>query len=217
MKQGIIFTFIYLAIIACTVKPSGESERSTEMNPIEFSDTLEVATFGNGCFWCTEAVFQALEGVSKVESGYTGGKIDNPSYREICSGTTGHAEAVQIYFNPKVISYAELLEVFWATHDPTTLNRQGNDVGTQYRSVVFYHTEQQKELAEIYKVRLDKSGAYPNPIVTEITASSKFYVAEGYHQDYYELNGEAPYCQYVIEPKMDKLKKAFSEKLKVTN
>lgn len=199
--------------MGCGTSPNSNS-KSVMNDTILFSDSMEIATFGNGCFWCTEAVFQELKGVSNVESGYTGGKVDNPTYREICSGLTGHAEAVQITFNPKVISFTELLEVFWATHDPTTLNRQGNDVGTQYRSAVFYHNEEQKTLAEKYKKRLDESGAYPNPIVTEITKSSTFYVAEDYHQDYFKEHGEAPYCQYIIQPKIDKLKAAFSDKLK---
>ncbi len=212
MKRALIFSIIYILIVACTGKP--ESENSMLLKEIKFTDTTEMATFGNGCFWCTEAVFQALKGVSKVESGYSGGKEKNPSYREVCNGLTGHAEAIQLTYNPKVISYKELLEVFWATHDPTTLNRQGNDVGTQYRSVIFYHNEEQKQLAETYKRELDESGAYPKSIVTEISPYTEFYVAENYHQDYYKLNGEAPYCQYVIQPKMDKLKKAFSDKLK---
>ncbi|HMP17332.1 MAG TPA: peptide-methionine (S)-S-oxide reductase MsrA [Gemmatales bacterium] len=175
---------------------------------------LETATFGNGCFWCTEAIFQRLKGVVTVKSGYTGGKVKNPTYKQVCEGNTGHAEAIQITFDPKVITYAELLEVFWQTHDPTTLNRQGADVGTQYRSAIFYHTPEQKKLAEEYKQKLDKSGAFNKPIVTEITAASKFYVAEDYHQNYYNLNGSQPYCQAVIKPKMEKFKKVFADKLK---
>lgn len=175
-------------------------------------DSLAVATFGSGCFWCTEAFFQELKGVIKVESGYSGGKVKNPTYREICSGLTGHAEVVQITYKPDEISFVELLEVFWATHDPTTLNRQGNDVGTQYRSVVFYHNEEQKKLAEEYKAKLDKSEAYDKPIVTEISPFVSFYVAENYHQDYFKLNKEAPYCQFVIQPKMEKFRKIFREK-----
>ena len=184
------------------------------MNVIELSDTIQTATFANGCFWCTEAVFKELKGVTDVASGYSGGTVKNPSYREVCTGNTGHAESIQIKFNPQKITYVELLEVFWATHDPTTLNRQGNDVGTEYRSAIFYHSEEQKMLAEHYKDRLDKSGAYPNPIVTEITKYNNFYMAENYHQDYFELHGDQPYCQYIIQPKIDKLKKAFSDKLK---
>ena len=175
---------------------------------------MDVATFGNGCFWCTEAIFQQLKGVSKVESGYSGGHVENPTYKEVCSETTGHAEVLQITYDPDVISYTELLEVFWETHDPTTLNRQGNDRGTQYRSAVFYHNDEQKKLAEKYKKELDASGAWNDPIVTEITAFDKFYVAEDYHQNYYNLNGSQPYCSFVIRPKVEKFKKVFKDKLK---
>ena len=174
----------------------------------------ETATFGNGCFWCTEAIFQRLKGVKSVSSEYSGGKIRNPSYREVCAGTTGHAEAIQIVYDPAQISYEELLQVFWKTHDPTTLNRQGADVGTQYRSVVFYHNEEQRLLAEEYKKQLDASGAFGKPIVTEIAPYTEFYKAENYHQDYFNQHGDAPYCQLVIAPKLDKFKKTFEEKLK---
>jgi peptide-methionine (S)-S-oxide reductase len=175
---------------------------------------LQIATFGNGCFWCTEAIFQNVEGVEKVESGYMGGHVKNPTYKEVCSGLTGHAEVLQISFNPQEVSYDELLEIFWKTHDPTTLNRQGNDVGTQYRSVVFYHTDEQKQLAERYKEQLTAAEVFDEPILTEITPASVFYVAENYHQNYYNLNGDAPYCAFVIKPKVDKFKKVFKEKLK---
>lgn len=175
---------------------------------------LQIATFGNGCFWCTEAIFQNVEGVEKVESGYMGGHVKNPTYKEVCSGLTGHAEVLQISFNPQEVSYDELLEIFWKTHDPTTLNRQGNDVGTQYRSAVFYHTDEQKQLAERYKEQLTAAEVFDEPIVTEITPASVFYVAEDYHQNYYNLNGDAPYCAFVIKPKVDKFKKVFKEKLK---
>ncbi|MDN4163892.1 peptide-methionine (S)-S-oxide reductase MsrA [Cytophagales bacterium LB-30] len=176
--------------------------------------SMEIATFGTGCFWCTEAIFEQLKGVNKVESGYSGGKISNPTYKEVCSGLTGHAECVKITYDPKVITYAELLEVFWQTHDPTTLNRQGNDVGTQYRSVIFYHNDNQKLLAEKYKKELNASGAFDNPIVTEISPAAPFYVAENYHQNYFSLNGNQPYCTFVIKPKVDKFKKVFADKLK---
>jgi peptide-methionine (S)-S-oxide reductase len=175
---------------------------------------LQLATFGNGCFWCTEAVFLNVKGVQKVESGYTGGKVKNPTYKEVCSGLTGHAEVVQLSFDPEVISFKELLEIFWKTHDPTTLNKQGADVGTQYRSAIFYHSEEQASLAREYKEKLDKSGAFENPIVTEITPATVFYKAEDYHQNYFNLNGNAPYCSYVIQPKLEKFKKAFADKLK---
>jgi peptide-methionine (S)-S-oxide reductase len=175
---------------------------------------MKQATFGSGCFWCTEAVFQDVMGVQSVVSGYTGGKIANPTYREVCSGRTGHAEVVQITYDPDVITYDELLEIFWKTHDPTTLNRQGADVGTQYRSVVYYQDEEQKRLAEEYKQKLDESGAFPSPIVTEISPLEAFYPAEDYHQNYYKNNPEQGYCSFVIRPKVDKFKQVFSNKLK---
>ncbi len=177
---------------------------------------LETATFGTGCFWCTEAVFQQLEGVHSVLSGYSGGHTKNPTYQEICTGATGHAEVVQIQFDPKVISFKDLLEVFWQTHDPTTPNRQGADVGTQYRSAIFYHTDDQRQTAEHYKQQLNTENAFAKPVVTEITKFDTFYMAEPYHQNYYELNGGASYCQMVIRPKMEKFKKAFAEKIKQT-
>lgn len=176
---------------------------------------MKIATFANGCFWCTEAIFSELKGVTNVTSGYTGGQTENPTYKEVCSGNTGHAECLQITYDPGVISFDELLEVFWKTHDPTTLNRQGGDVGTQYRSGIFYHDEEQRVLAEKYKAELDNSGAYENPIVTEITAFTKFYPAEAYHQEYFANNENAnPYCKLVVRPKVDKFKKVFSAKLK---
>ncbi len=177
-------------------------------------DGMQVATFGSGCFWCTEAVFQRLNGVESVVSGYSGGDVKNPTYREVCDGATGHAEVVQVTYDPDVVSYAELLEVFWKLHDPTTLNRQGNDVGTQYRSVIFYRTAEQKELAEHYKRKLDESGIYSRPIVTEITRFSEFYPAEDYHQNYFREHGSAPYCRFVIGPKMEKLNEVFRDRLK---
>ena len=174
----------------------------------------ETATFGGGCFWCTEAIFKSLKGVESVESGYSGGKTKNPTYQEVCTGETGHAEVIQIKFDPKVISFRELLEVFWETHDPTTLNRQGADVGTQYRSAVFYHSPEQKEAAEKYKAELNKELVFKVPIVTEITAFDKFYKAENYHQDYFANNRAQGYCQFVIVPKIDKFRKIFKDKLK---
>ncbi len=178
------------------------------------NDEMQVATLGSGCFWCTEAFFLKLKGVELLESGYSGGKVKNPTYREICTGMTGHAEVVQVKFNPKEISYEDILEVFWNTHDPTTLNKQGADEGTQYRSVVFYHNDDQKKVAEQYKIQLDKSGTFKNPIVTEITPLSIFYPAEDYHQNYYALNPNQGYCQYVIRPKVEKFNKQYSAKLK---
>jgi len=174
----------------------------------------EKATFGAGCFWCVEAVFSELKGVISVTPGYAGGTVNDPSYEAVCTGNTGHAEVAQIVFDPNVISYAELLEVFWQTHDPTTLNQQGADVGTQYRSVIFYHNNEQKDEAEYYKKKLNESGAYTNPIVTEIEALDKFYRAENYHDDYYKNNPDQGYCRFVIKPKVDKVKKVFKDKLK---
>ncbi len=173
----------------------------------------DTATFGTGCFWCTEAIFQQLSGVLKVESGYSGGHVDNPTYKEVCEGTTGHAEVVQVVYDPSKISFDELLEVFWQTHDPTTLNRQGNDVGPQYRSVIFYHNDEQKQKSLDYKKKLDEAKAFDKPIVTEVSPFSKFYIAENYHQDYYNQNGSAPYCYYVIRPKLEKFRKVFGDKL----
>ncbi|WP_266205109.1 peptide-methionine (S)-S-oxide reductase MsrA [Pontibacter kalidii] len=175
---------------------------------------METATFGNGCFWCTEAIFQELKGVEKVLSGYAGGHVDNPTYKQVCAGTTGHAEVLQVTYDPEQVSYQELLEVFWSTHDPTTLNRQGNDIGTQYRSVIFYHNSEQKELAERYKQELDASGAFDAPIVTEIEPLGKFYPAEDYHLNYFNTHGHEPYCSFVIRPKVDKFRKVFGAKLK---
>ncbi len=175
---------------------------------------LEKATLGAGCFWCIEAVFQNLKGVQSVVSGYTGGQVENPTYQQICTGTTGHAEVAQIIFDPAVISFEDLLYVFWRTHDPTTLNRQGADVGTQYRSAIFYDREEQNEIAEKSKAQTDASDLWPDPIVTEISQLDKFYNAEEYHQDYYKLNPNQPYCRLVIDPKIRKLKKEFSNKLK---
>ena len=174
----------------------------------------DTATFGAGCFWCVEAVFASLKGVDKVVSGYSGGKIKNPTYKEVCSGLTGHAEVVRIYFDSSIISFEELLEIFWQTHDPTTLNRQGADVGTQYRSVIYYHNQNQNDISVRMRDYLNANGAFDRPIVTEISEAVLFYAAEDYHQQFYELNKEYPYCRAVILPKMDKLKKLFAEKLK---
>jgi peptide-methionine (S)-S-oxide reductase len=175
---------------------------------------LEQATFGAGCFWCSEAVFDRLKGVVKVVSGYSGGNVENPTYEQVCTGTTGQAEVVEITYDPAQITYERLLEVFWKTHDPTTLNRQGVDVGTQYRSVIFYHNDQQRKLAEEYKQKLNESKAFHGRIVTEISPFSEFYPAEDYHQDYYRLHGRQPYCQHVIRPKIEKLENIFRDSLK---
>jgi peptide-methionine (S)-S-oxide reductase len=208
MLSGII------AILSCNSSTTQPVVMREEFIPAGVK--TDTATFGTGCFWCTEAVFQELKGVYKVTSGYSGGTVKDPSYEDVCTGTTGHAECLQIIYDPKVISFDELLEVFWEAHDPTSLNRQGNDVGTQYRSVIFYHDPEQKRKAEEYKIKLDKSGAYNNPIVTEITQFSHFYAAEDYHQDYFRLHGNQPYCSFVIRPKVEKFEKVFKNKLKTT-
>lgn len=175
---------------------------------------IDTAIFGAGCFWCVEAVFQELKGVISVSSGYMGGKVKNPTYKEVCSGLTGHAEVCRIIYDPNIIEYKDLLEAFWQSHDPTTLNRQGADTGTQYRSVVFYLNEEQMKAAAFYKQKLNDENAFGKPVVTEISASSDFYVAEDYHQNYYNENGDAPYCQFVIAPKIEKFRKAFANKIK---
>jgi peptide-methionine (S)-S-oxide reductase len=179
------------------------------------SNNLEKATFGAGCFWCVEAVFQQLQGVQRVVSGYAGGSVENPTYKQVCTGSTGHAEVVQLTFDPEVISFEELLYVFWRVHDPTTLNRQGPDVGTQYRSAIFYHDEEQKAVAEKSRQETDASGLWPDPIVTEIVPFRNFYEAEAYHQDYYQENPNQLYCRMVIDPKVRKFQKAFPDKLKL--
>lgn len=175
---------------------------------------LETATFAGGCFWCTEAIFNRLRGVSSVVPGYAASKVENPSYEAVCTGRTGAAEAVQITYDPAIISYETLLEIFWHTHDPTTLNRQGNDIGTQYRSAIFYENERQKEEAEASKKALQQSGAYKKPVVTEIVPFTNFYPAENYHKDYYDRNRSQPYCMFVINPKVQKLLKEYRKELK---
>jgi peptide-methionine (S)-S-oxide reductase len=201
---------ILLPFIAC-----GQSHNSQNTSLMTHNTTqLNIATLGAGCFWCVEAIFQRLKGVDKVISGYSGGKTENPTYKEVCTGLTGHAEVVQIYFDPAIITYEELLEVFFSTHDPTQLNRQGNDVGTQYRSVIFYHNEKQKQIAEAYKQKINESKLFDKPIVTEITAFTRFYPAENYHQDYFNQNKNQPYCIYVVGPKVEKFEKLFQHKLK---
>lgn len=209
MKRLSIILSIILFSFACT---KADEESTNEKKTM--SENTETAIFASGCFWCTEAVFEELQGVEQVESGYIGGEVKDPTYEEVCAGTTGHAEATRISYNPEVISFDELLEVFWKTHDPTTLNKQGNDVGTQYRSGIFYVNDNQKELATDYKMKLEEAGIYDSPIVTEITEASKFYVAEKYHQDYYEQNPNEGYCSFVITPKIEKFRKVFEDKLK---
>ncbi|MEM9935680.1 MAG: peptide-methionine (S)-S-oxide reductase MsrA [Bacteroidota bacterium] len=203
-----------LALFACAQQP--QTDQTNNMSAIDdlLAEGRAVATFGNGCFWCTEAVFLELEGVLAVESGYAGGHVNNPTYREVCTGTTGHAEVIRIAYDPAAITYAELLEVFFSTHDPTTLNRQGNDVGTQYRSAIFYHNEEQQAQATAAKQAADESGEWNNPIVTEITEINNYSTAEDYHQNYYASHSAQPYCAFVIRPKLDKFRKKFKEKLK---
>jgi len=203
-------------ILGCRSKSANAQSEKVE-GVLMDTTGLQKATFGSGCFWCTEAIFENLNGVHSVVSGYAGGNVVNPSYDEVCSGKTGHAEVTQITYDPKVISFDELLEVFWKTHDPTTLNRQGNDVGTQYRSAIFYHDEEQKNLAEKYKAELDKSGAWDNPIVTEISPLKNYFPAEDYHQEYYANNPNQGYCAFVIAPKLEKFRKVFKDKLKKTD
>lgn len=195
-------------------KDSPMTETTSATNRAEPSARREQATFGSGCFWCTEAVFQQLKGVESVVSGYSGGKLPNPTYEDICTGLTGHAEVIQVTFDPAVVSYADLLEAFWKSHDPTTLNQQGNDTGTQYRSVVYYHNDDQRRAAEHYKQKLDQSGAFGDPIVTEISPLDVFYPAEKYHQNYYNDNPRQGYCAYIIGPKLEKFRAAFKDKVK---
>ena len=180
----------------------------------KMTNKLEIATLGNGCFWCTETLFERLEGVENVSAGYTGGKIKNPTYKEICTGTTGHAEVIQIEFNPTIITFQEILEVFFSTHDPTTLNRQGGDIGTQYRSAIFYHSLAQKEIAIRFIQQLESEKVFAKPITTEVTALDVFYMAENYHQNYYNNNKTQGYCVAVINPKLEKFLKKYKNKLK---
>jgi peptide-methionine (S)-S-oxide reductase len=220
LKTGMLGMFLCISLAACG--QGGETYQASktfkEMNEQKTNGANEkrtdTATFGAGCFWCTEAQFQQLQGVIKVESGYTGGHVDNPSYKEVCTGTTGHAEVTNIYYDPAVISYDELLAAFWIAHDPTQLNRQGNDVGTQYRSSVFYHNEEQKAKAEEYKTKLNEEKAYSKDVVTTIEPFVKFYKAEDYHQNYYNDNPNQGYCVFVVKPKLDKFRKVFKDKLK---
>ena len=200
---------IFLFIISCESK-----SKSQKFQPMENITTLDTITLGAGCFWCVEAVYLRLKGVVSVNSGYSGGPKPNPSYKEVCTGTSGHAEVCQIVFDTSKISLNDILAVFFAVHDPTTLNKQGADVGTQYRSVIFYHNQQQKEIAEKMKQQLDASKEFPNPIVTEISPASEFYKAEDYHQNYFDQNTNQPYCKFVIQPKIDKFQKLFKSKMK---
>jgi peptide-methionine (S)-S-oxide reductase len=210
-----------ILISSCNGKVKNEDQTNINENKIykepikmNIKEGKEIATFAGGCFWCTEAVFLELKGVESVVSGYTGGTVKNPSYREVCNGTTGHAEAIQITYDPKLIAYEDLLEIFFSSHNPITLNRQGADVGTQYRSEIFYHSEAQKKAAEEYIALIEKEKLYDDPIVTKVSPAVVFYEAEDYHQDYYNQNKSQGYCQMVIAPKLEKLRKYYKSKLK---
>jgi peptide-methionine (S)-S-oxide reductase len=221
LKTTVLLLLVSVHITACAQKDKyQQSQTFKKMNmtqPTGQEHKTEIATFGAGCFWCVEAQFQQLDGVEKVESGYSGGFVENPTYKQVCTGSTGHAEVINVYYDPAKISFDELLAAFWQSHDPTQLNRQGNDVGTQYRSVIFYHNEEQQAKAEEYKKKLNDEKAYSNPVVTEISPATKFYKAEDYHQNYYNENGSQPYCIFVVKPKLDKFKKVFKDKLKAEN
>ncbi len=193
---------------------AGEDKRVGIDDTPQLSDSMELATFGAGCFWCVEAVFENVDGVGSVVSGYSGGKRPNPTYEQVTTGVTGHAEVCQISFDPAKVEYAVLLEIFWKTHDPTTRDQQGNDVGAQYRSVIFYHSEEQRRIAEHYKTKLAEARVYEDPIVTEIVKYETFYTAEKYHQNYYDTNPDQPYCRFVIQPKVEKFRNVFGDKLK---
>ncbi len=209
----LVLSLLGISLASCGRQTADKQQEPGDMTISKDQKTAQ-ATFGTGCFWCTEAQFQQLDGVLTVESGYSGGEKPNPTYEEVCTGNTGHAEVVQITYDPAKITFAELLEAFFLAHDPTQLNRQGNDVGTQYRSVIFYHDAEQHKEAEFYKNKVQESGAYDKPIVTEISPYTAFYKAENYHQNYYNQNGSQPYCYYVVKPKLEKFKKAFANKLK---
>lgn len=213
-----MLTKLFLSLFSLSTFVACNSEKNYKIMSSSVNhamEQLDTATFGTGCFWCTEAIFEQLNGVTKVTSGYIGGNTKNPTYEEVCSGKTGHAEAVQITFEPSKITYDELLEVFFQVHDPTSLNKQGADVGTQYRSAIFYHNADQQQKADYYKKEVDKSGAFDKPIVTEIAAATTFYPAEDYHQEYYQNNKNTnPYCAIVIRPKLEKFQKVFAKKVK---
>ncbi|MFN6374804.1 MAG: peptide-methionine (S)-S-oxide reductase MsrA [Chitinophagia bacterium] len=214
MKAIINFILTLSIMVSACAQTGTVKEKTQNIKKQTKNMNTETITLGNGCFWCTEAVFQQVKGVSKVTSGYSGGHVENPTYEQVCGKQTGHAEVLQIEFDPSEITVDELLEIFWQTHDPTTLNKQGNDEGPQYRSVIFYHNENQKARSEFFKKQLDESKAFPNPIVTAIEPFKNFYAAENYHQDYYNRNGNQPYCYFVIRPKLEKFEKAFKDKMK---
>lgn len=219
MAQPIVFILLQCLLLACSPgegqlqKPQVYQTMINESASLTSAVETDTITLGAGCFWCVEAQLQLLQGVVRVVSGYAGGTVKNPSYREVCTGATGHAEVVQVIYNPSVLSTDALLAAFWQSHDPTQLNRQGNDVGTQYRSVIFYHNEAQRELALNYIAKLNNEKVYDKPVVTQVQPITIFYPAEDYHQNYYRLNSEQGYCQYVIQPKLEKFKKVFKDKL----
>lgn len=210
------FGILMLGLIGPGTGPAERPQEHTISQDTTFTmtKTVETATFGAGCFWCVEAVFESVEGVDSVVSGYSGGQRPNPTYEQVTTGVSGHAEACQVQFDPAKVTYAEILEIFWRTHDPTTKDRQGNDVGPQYRSVIFYHDEEQRRTAEHYKKKLAEARVYEDPIVTEIVKFEAFYKAEKYHQNYYAANPDQPYCRFVIQPKLEKFRKVFGDKLK---
>ena len=221
MKKNLKMTnaFVLGLVFIATACNGQKNEINTDLDDkretlMEMKDNYEEATLGAGCFWCIEAMYDALQGVVAVESGYSGGQSTNPSYKEVCGGETGHAEVIRIVFDPEIISFADILEIFWTAHDPTTLNRQGNDVGTQYRSAIFYHSEEQKAVAEESLRVATESGLYDDPIVTEISELINYYAAEDYHQEYFENNPNQPYCSFVVRPKVEKFRKMYKERLK---
>ena len=210
-RNSIFLAMILAAGVFLLFVSNLKSDAMNNLSQVEKRDTI---TFGAGCFWCVEAIFERVKGVEDVQSGYSGGTVKNPTYKEVCTGKTGHAEVCQIVYNPDVISFLDLLEIFWKTHNPTTLNRQGNDVGTQYRSVIFYHTDEQREIAEKMKKKLNEEKIWDTPIVTEIVPFEAFYPAEDYHDNYYDNNPNQSYCNFVITPKIEKFEKAFKEFLR---
>jgi peptide-methionine (S)-S-oxide reductase len=215
MSANFIFTWICILALSSACKGNTRTEATFDQNQTGMDmNRLDTATFGAGCFWCVEAIFERVKGVEKVVSGYSGGQIGNPTYKEVTSGLTGHAEVCQLFYDPEVVTFDELLEIFWQTHDPTTLNRQGADVGTQYRSAVFWHNEAQRERAAYYKEQFNKENVFGSPVVTEISPFTNFYKAEDYHQDYFLYNANQPYCRAVVAPKVEKFEKIFRDKLK---
>lgn len=214
MRSWLSLFLLVSGFMACAQPKTDQKLTAMQTKPIPNGIKTDTATLGEGCFWCTEAFFQRLEGVYEVVSGYGGGFVENPTYEQVCDKNTGHVELARIVYDPAKISFDELLEVFWKTHDPTTRDQQGNDVGPQYRSVIYYHNEEQRKKAMEYKVKLDKSGAWDKPIVTDIEPFKNFYPAENYHQNYYNSNQNQGYCRFVIAPKLEKFEKVFKDKLK---